>query len=49
MNLIAKEERPLWLSCIKMISKMLEMREYNGDLSSKILDLSLENLVDGGM
>jgi hypothetical protein len=45
---LGQEERLPWQSCIKMVSKMLEMRESNGDLSAAALDLSLENLVDGG-
>lgn len=47
-KLVAEEERLHFQSCIEMISKMLKMRENNGDLSAKTLDTSLGNLMDGG-
>jgi hypothetical protein len=47
-KLVAEEEHLPWQSCIKMVSKMLDMRENNGELSAEAVDKSLENLMDGG-
>jgi hypothetical protein len=47
-KLVAEEERLPWESCIRMVSKMLEMREHNGNLSAEALYMSLQNLMDRG-
>lgn len=47
-KLVAEEEHLPWQLCIKMVSKMLDMRENNGELSAEGVDKNLENLVDGG-
>lgn len=47
-KLVAEEEHLPWQSCIKMVSKMLDMRKNNGELSAEAVDKCLENLMDGG-
>lgn len=48
LKLLPEEERLPWISSIKMVSKVLEMRESNGNFSATAFDTSLENLRDGG-
>ena len=48
-SLLAEEERLPWMSCIKMVSKMLETRQDNGYLLAETLDTSLESIEDGGL
>jgi hypothetical protein len=45
---VPERERPEWTPIVEMVSKMLELREYDGGLSAEKVELTLEKMIDGG-
>ena len=46
---IPEEERPEWTPCIKMLRKMIELRDQDGGLLTESVGSILEQMSDGGI
>lgn len=46
---VPEHERPEWIGCTKMVGSMLELRDHVGGLMAEKLQITLREMMSGGM